>query len=169
MRVLLTFAVLWLADVAALSAQQPALPPSNLAVDIQTLVDQQTSLLLRKDAAALASLFTQDAVYVGASGEMHAGQASIRDYYTKTFATLDYARAAGLVGEFTREARVYQVHALGEGAWAFGRGNLLVNAPIGVVGRTDHWMAVFAKVGGEWKIRMMSVGEDVQPPPLRER
>jgi ketosteroid isomerase-like protein len=122
---------------------------------------------MQRDAAALASLFAQDAVYVSATGDAYAGQASIRDYYARTFATLDYARSVAVIGEYVRENKVLQVQPIGDDAWAFGRGRLLVNAPHGLVARTDHWVAIFARQGGEWKIRLLSIGEDVQPPPLR--
>jgi ketosteroid isomerase-like protein len=154
--------------VSGTLAQQGGGSPPVLARDIEALVTTHTSLLMRKDAAALAALFTEDAVYVGATGATHSGRSRIRDFYAQTFAMLDHARSVALVGDITRETRVDQVHSLGDGAWAFGRGRLLAAGPYGVVVRTDHWMAVYARVGGEWKIRMMSVGEDADHPSVRQ-
>jgi uncharacterized protein (TIGR02246 family) len=158
----------------ALCIMAPALPQDaatspTLARDIEALVNRHLNLLIKRDAAGLAGLFTDDAVFVGATGAMVAGRGGIRAFYAQAFATLDYGRSSGMIGNISREVRVVRVHALGDGAWAYGRGRLLVDSPHGLVVRTDHWMAVYAQVGGEWKIRMMSVGEDAELPPERER
>lgn len=150
------------------SAQQGSAQAAPVR-EIEALIDRQTALLMQRDSIGLAALFTSDAIYIGATGAVSSGTDGIRNYYAQTFAAIEYAQSAALIGDFSRDNKVYQVQALGDGAWALGRGSLLVNGPSGVVARTDHWAAVFAKVGGEWKIRMMSVGEDAQPPsePLR--
>jgi uncharacterized protein (TIGR02246 family) len=146
-----------------MAAAQQGAPSAPVAREIEALVDQQTALLMRSDADGLAALFTQDAVYASASGEMYSGPASIRDFYARTFATLDYARQSAVIGDYNRESRVLQIQSIGDEAWALGRGRLLVNGPYGLVTRTDHWVAVYSKQGGQWKIRLLSVGEDVQP------
>lgn len=158
----------WALDGPSAVAQQTSVQTAPVR-EIESLIDRQTGLLLRRDAAGLAALFTQDAIYVGATGAIFTGTESIRDYYAQTFATLEQAQSAALIGDFTRDNKVYQVQALGDGAWALGRGSLLVNGPFGVVARSDHWTGVFTKVGNEWKIRMMSVGEDVELSPQASR
>src|SRR5262245_28300737 len=118
---------LWLATVTvALAQQQPAGapqnagPPANVAQEIEALVTRQTALLMQGDAAALAALFTQDALFVSAAGESFSGPQSIGSFYAQTFATLESARQASMVGDYSRESKVLQVQAIGDQAWAFG-------------------------------------------------
>ena len=71
------------------------------------------------------------------------------------------------MGDVSRQTRVEQVMPLGEGAWAIGRGLNVANGTDPPTTTTDHWVAIFAKVGSDWKIRVFSVGEDAprSPPP----
>jgi hypothetical protein len=54
-----------------------------------------------------------------------------------------------------------------EGIVAAMGGKLKVSTPDGTVKLSDHWAAVFIRVQGTWKIRMMTVGEDANILPMR--
>ena len=147
------------AALAALVLSGPALArgkvarPAHLAQDIEALVKHQSEFLMKKDAAALARLFTADAVYATASGEVFSGRDKIRDYYAKTIPALG--------DSFSRESAVDEVHELGSHAWVLGHGKTVVKTQEGVAELKDHWIAVYETEGGEWKIRALSLGENV--------
>ena len=132
-------------------AQQDA--PADVTGKINALVDRQTNLLVKRDAAGLAGLFTVDAVYATASGEVFAGRDKIKDYYSQTIPAL---------GEFTRQSAADEIHAIGTGAWARGHGTTAVKTNEGVSELKDHWIAVYELVDGEWKVRALSLGENVK-------
>jgi uncharacterized protein (TIGR02246 family) len=140
------------------SAQQSAMAPASTALEIEALIQKQTDLLMKKDAAELARLFAADAVYATASGDVYSGQEKIRQYYAKTIPAL---------GEFTRESAPDEIHDFGANAWALGHGRTTVRTQDGVVELKDHWIAVYEKIGGEWKILALSLGENVTLLPAR--
>jgi uncharacterized protein (TIGR02246 family) len=142
---------------AAAGPKSPTAP--RLTQEIESLVKRQTDLLMKKNAAALAELFTDNAVYATASGDVYSGRNKIRDYYAKTIPQL---------GEtFTRESTIDEIHEFGTGAWALGHGKTVVKTQEGVADLKDHWFAVYEKIGGEWKVRALSLGENVALMPAR--
>lgn len=139
-------------------AQQAPQTTAQLRGEITALVARQAGLVNGRDAAALSELFTHDATYVAANGAAYIGQARIRAYYVQLFGILQSSHA--IIGTVVRQAGVEQVVALGDGAWATGRGINRAVGRAGPVTTTYHWVAIFARVGNEWKIRLFSVGED---------
>jgi uncharacterized protein (TIGR02246 family) len=139
-------------------AQQNAVGPESSVREIGSLIRSQADMLMKKDAAGLARLFTGDAVYATASGAVYAGQDQIRDYYSKTIPAL---------GKFTRGSAADEIHASGTSAWARGHGRTVVKTKEGVAELTDHWIAIYESVGGEWKVRALSLGENVTLLPAR--
>lgn len=144
---------------APASARQKQMAPVGPKPEIETLVKRQTDFLMKKDAAALAGLFTDDAVYATASGEIFSGRAKIRDYYSKTI--------PGLGDNFTRESTTDEVHVAGTTAWALGHGRTVIRTQEGVADLKDHWVAIYETVGGEWKVRALSLGENVALMPAK--
>lgn len=141
------------------SAQQKATAPAELVQQIESLVRRQTDLLMKRDADALTALFADGAVYATSSGETLSGREKIRSYYATTIPALG--------DNFTRESKVDEVHELGAGAWALGRGKTVVRTSEGVAELKDHWMAVYERIGGEWKVRALSLGENVALMPAK--
>jgi uncharacterized protein (TIGR02246 family) len=144
---------------APASARQKQMAPVGPKPEIETLVKRQTDFLMKKDAAALADLFSDDAVYATASGEIFSGRAKIRDYYSKTI--------PGLGDNFTRESTTDEVHVAGTTAWALGHGRTVIRTQEGVADLKDHWVAIYETVGGEWKVRALSLGENVALMPAK--
>jgi uncharacterized protein (TIGR02246 family) len=144
---------------APASARQKQMAPVGAKQEIETLVKRQTDFLMKKDAAALAGLFTDDALYATASGEIFSGRAKIRDYYSKTI--------PGLGDNFTRESTTDEVHVAGTTAWALGHGRTVIRTQEGVADLRDHWVAIYETVGGEWKVRALSLGENVALMPAK--
>jgi uncharacterized protein (TIGR02246 family) len=146
--------------VTAAAFAQPGGEPTAAALreEIATLVARQTGLIARRDAAGLAALFTPDGIYLAANGSAYVGRPRILDYYAQLFAILNASRA--IIGDVARQNRLELVVPWGDGAWAIGRG---VNVAGGVdqpIAMSDHWLAIYARIDGEWKIRVLSVGED---------
>jgi ketosteroid isomerase-like protein len=98
-------------------------------------------------------------VYATASGEIFSGRAKIRDYYSKTI--------PGLGDNFTRESTTDEVHVAGTTAWALGHGRTVIRTQEGVADLKDHWVAIYETVGGEWKVRALSLGENVALMPAK--
>jgi uncharacterized protein (TIGR02246 family) len=139
------------------SAQQAgSMPP--LVQEIAGLVNRHTSLIMKRDAAGLAALFAPDGVYVAANGSTVAGQAGIHGYYAAVFQLLNQNR--DMTGPVTRETAIERAGPWGDGAWAIGRGANIASGAEGKVVTTDHWMALYRKIDGQWRIQLMSVGED---------
>jgi uncharacterized protein (TIGR02246 family) len=126
--------------------------------EIDNVVRRNTQLFTAGNASALADEFTADAVYAATSGESYRGRDAIRGYYADILRKL---------GTYSRDNDTDEIHVLGDFAWAIGRGKLKVSTPDGTMELSDHWAAVFARVQGAWKIRMMSVGEDADILPMR--
>jgi len=158
-RFLIVIALVTAVLSAAAAAREKVMAPASLVQEIESLVKRQTALLMKKDAAALAGLFADDAVYATASGEIFSGREKIRDYYSKTIPALG--------DNFTRESTADEVHALGNYAWALGHGRTVIRTQEGVADLKDHWVAVYEMVGHEWKVRALSLGENVALMPAR--
>jgi ketosteroid isomerase-like protein len=150
--------VLWTALAGPASAQQDADASATLAREITALVNLQAGLIMKRDPDALAALFTEDATYVGPNGSSHTGRARIRDYYKQVFAILQYTQT--VAGDMQRLTQIERVSALGDGAWALGRGANMVTGSEIAVATSDHWVAIFARAGSEWKFRVLSIGDD---------
>jgi uncharacterized protein (TIGR02246 family) len=137
-------------------AQQPSRP--QVPQEIAALVARQNALIIRRDAAGLARLFSSDATYVTANGTAYRGRGQIQGYYVRLFEILDQTKE--VIGEMARQITIDQAELFGDGAWAIGRGlNLAAGSEHAVV-LTDHWVAIFVRAEGEWKIRLLSVGDD---------
>ena len=134
-------------------ARHKAASPADVTHAIEALVQKQSSLLMKRDAAGLAGLFTADAVYATATGEVFSGRDKIRGYYARTIPALGDA--------FSRESSADEVHVLGDHAWALGHGKTVVKTREGVAELKDHWLAIYEAVGGEWKVRSLNLGENV--------
>ncbi len=141
------------------SAQKKATAPAELVQQIESLVQRQTDLLMKRDADALAALFVNDAVYATSSGDTLSGREKIRNYYAATIPALG--------DNFTRESTVDEVHELGAAVWVLGHGKTVVRTSEGVADLKDHWIAIYERIGGEWKVRALSLGENVALMPAR--
>jgi hypothetical protein len=62
-RFLVVTAFVMAALLGPASAQQKTTAPTRLVQEIESLVQRQTEILMKRDASALSALFTDDAVY----------------------------------------------------------------------------------------------------------
>ena len=146
-----------------LAVAAPAMPAlaedtSASAADRQQLADlakQHDAALNRKDAAAAAALFTEDAVVVP-PGPTFAGRDAIQKDMEKGIKD----------GHGNHVSTTDQIHVSGDLAWTTGGWSMTVPGPDNSV-RPLHgnYGAVEQREGGAWKIRALTYNVIMNPPP----
>ena len=126
---------------------------SKLADEARVLSKQYVDAFNRKDAAAVAALYADDGVFIGGAGEIVSGRAAIE----KLFSTV--------VGKFTIDLGLDQVHAAGNGGWGVGHGKQTIQGQSGTKEVLTHFMVVYVHEGDALKLRAAAVGVNVAPAP----
>ena len=149
-RLLLTFAGLTIGF--AMSALTFS---GDLAGDVKAL-DQLSALSMKydeayrkKDAAALAALFTEDASCVTPEG-LFSGRQAIERVYANDFHRLPAT---------SHIHQADQLNAIGDGAWSVGQWWRTLQGQNGPVFSRGYWSALIIREGDEWKFRMLSFNE----------
>ena len=107
----------------------------------------------KHDAAALAALFTDDAITVAPEGLIH-GRQAIEKHYADIFQQwhpTDYI------------CTVEQVNAVGNAAWDIGEWSLTLQTPDGPFSEKGYFSAVCVLEGDAWKMCLCSY--NVAPTP----
>jgi len=111
------------------------------------------------DAAALASLFTDDAVFVTPGGMMY-GREAIEKYWVETF-------QQGHFSNHLNKADQYSPHLIGttgNEVWRTGEWSFTVQGKSGdPIKLKGYWSAINVREGDTWKIQMLTF--NVSPPP----
>lgn len=143
-------------------AATPAMAQGNSAADTKAMqnADAMTKktvdAIVKKDAAAMANLFTTNAVFALPDGSSVKGRAAIQKTEADTFAAW---------GTFTFTARLKEVGSLGPRSfWALSDASIDGNGPKGPVKIRSHVLGVYVLVGKDWKIAAESIGANVTPP-----
>jgi uncharacterized protein (TIGR02246 family) len=108
------------------------------------LTEQFDEALNRKDATALAALFTEDAVEVTPDG-IFVGREAIRQRFADLFLRQQTGNYFG-----TRE----QLNAIGDDLWAVGKWWALRQSQNGPKQIGGYWSNIYVHEGNAWKIRM---------------
>ena len=149
----------------AISFAVPAFAQQKDTVDPQTI--EQIDALAKKfdeafdngDAAALASLFTDDAVFVTPGGMMY-GREAIEKYWVETF-------QQGHFSNHLNKADQYSPHLIGttgNEVWRTGEWSFTVQGKSGdPIKLKGYWSAINVREGDAWKIQMLTF--NVTPPP----
>jgi uncharacterized protein (TIGR02246 family) len=104
------------------------------------------------DAAALAALYTEDAVFVTDGGPVH-GRQAIEQWYAKVF---EGWRPQNHAGTFDGNA-VHPIGTGGDAIWATGEWSETGQGPNGSPAPIrGYWSAVDVREGDGWKIRVMA-------------
>jgi uncharacterized protein (TIGR02246 family) len=156
-----------LLTLAALSmgCAMPALAfEGNLAGDVKAL-DAIGALGMnydeaykRSDAAALAALFTEDAVLVTPEG-LFSGRQTIEKWYADDFQRWHPANNID---------QIDQLNAIGDAAFAVGEWWCTFQSQNGPAQARGYWSAIYVREGDAWKIRMLSFNETPPPAPAAE-
>jgi uncharacterized protein (TIGR02246 family) len=154
-KILPAFAMALVAAAApAVAQQKPTANDSSMeraAAMEKTIVDAFN----KKDAAALAALYTRSAVFVGPDGKAVTGRAAIEATEASTLKAW---------GDFKFTGEVKEAHAVGNGFWAIFDSSVDGNGPNGPVKVRSHVLNVFVPVGKDWKVAVTSIGANVPPP-----
>ena len=149
----------------AISFAVPAFAQQKDTVDPQTI--EQIDALAKKfdeafdngDAAALASLFTDDAVFVTPGGMMY-GREAIEKYWVETF-------QQGHFSNHLNKADQYSPHLIGttgNEVWRTGEWSFTLQGKSGdPINLKGFWSAINVREGDTWKTRLLTL--NVTPPP----
>jgi ketosteroid isomerase-like protein len=147
------FAVMLAVAAAPAGAQQKPAPGPTAMARATALTDEVNATFNKKDPAAVAALFTTDALLVGPDGTRVQGRKALTAYFTTTF---------GFWGNFTYKAEVKEAHPIGSGMWADVTSTIQTSGPAGTL--KSHLADIIVPVGKGWKLRFVSVGPDAAPP-----
>jgi uncharacterized protein (TIGR02246 family) len=131
----------------------------NLAEDVKAFDEFQAlrmkvgEAFTNNDAAALAALFTEDALLVEPEGVFNG-----REAIEKALADLFQRRRPT---NFMSEAN--KVYAIGNGAWAVGQWWCTLETQSGPVPMMGYWSEIYVREGETWQIRVSTF---VNKPPL---
>jgi uncharacterized protein (TIGR02246 family) len=135
-------------------AQHKQISLAEAKKQVNEISDRFTDGYDKHDAAALAGLFSPNAVMVLPSGANFKGSEAIKQAWANFF--------AGPGKNFTHESTVDDVRLLGPGGvWAIGHSTTMSE---GKVVSKGHWAAAYRVKNGHLVADLLSVGADIPPP-----
>jgi uncharacterized protein (TIGR02246 family) len=123
---------------------------ATLASEIDAMHVRYLSAFNRRDAAALAALFTEDGVFVDGAGKIIAGRADIEAMFAVGFGGAD----------LVLEADADRIGPIGDGAWDVGHGAQIIKSAAGMQRMPLHYAAVYTRLRGALKLRVVTVGAE---------
>jgi len=154
-----------IAALALVSASLLAAPPPAAAAGkdagVIAVADAYMAAVLKGDAAAVAALYTDDAIEMPPNVAAVKGKAAIEQYYKKQFAgakissfTLTHvdSRTSGEMG--------YDVGTYAQTMTPTGGTSSFQDA--------GKYIVLVAKSGGKWKVRYVCYNSDSPPPPPQQ-
>jgi uncharacterized protein (TIGR02246 family) len=148
-------------------AQQTNTPDPQLVQQLHAIGKKSDEAFLKGDAAALAALYTEDAVLVNDTGPVY-GRQAIEKYYADMFQTLHY---------FSHDTTYdptspHPIGTDGNGVWENGEWSSAI-APRGEDCGPHQLRGYFASVkvreGDTWKVRMATYNLTPAPPATPSR
>ncbi len=131
----------------------------NLAGDVKALEEfgafgtKYDEAYNQSDAAALAVLFTEDAVLVTPEG-LFSGRQAIEKWYTNEFQRWHPTNKIG---------QADQLNAIDKGAWAVGKWWCTLQSQNGPLFARGYWSTIYVRDGDTWKIRMSTFNQAPLP------
>ena len=114
----------------------------------------------KNDAAAVAALFTKDALLVAPDG-MFSGRQAIEKRYADTF------QRSPIISFNTSRERRY-LNAIDNAVWSAGQWFGTFQSQTGPVFAVGYWSAIYVREGDAWKIRMLTLNQTPPPTPRAE-
>jgi uncharacterized protein (TIGR02246 family) len=154
LRLLLTLAFLAMAPGGPLVAA-PGLLSGDLAGNADALGEfgaltaKYDEVCNQRDAAALAALFTEDAVCVMPDGLL-SGRQAIERWYSEHFQRWH---------PINHVVETNQLNAIGPQVWSLGQWWNTLQSQNGPVFVRGYWSALFVREGDAWRIRMLTCNE----------
>jgi uncharacterized protein (TIGR02246 family) len=109
----------------------------------------------KNDAAAVAALFTEDAVLVAPDGRF-SGRQDIEKRYADTF-------QRSPISDFNSRRERRHLNAIDNAVWSVGQWASTLQSQTGPVFAWGYWSAIYVFEGDSWKIRMLSLIEHPAP------
>jgi uncharacterized protein (TIGR02246 family) len=109
----------------------------------------------KNDAAAVAALFTKDALFVVPDG-MFSGRQDIENKHAETF-----QRSPVIDFNCSRERR--HLDAIDNAVWSAGQWASTSQSQTGPVFAWGCWTAIYVREGDAWKFRMLTLSEHPRP------
>jgi len=161
MKTRLLFALVGLAISFALPilAQQTNTPDPQLRAAFVAFVKKEDEAFINGDAAALAALYTQDAVLVTPQGPVY-GREAIEKFFADMFKQVHFSNQVITPDQYSPHA----IGTAGNEIWATGEWSHTVQGQnFGRVEQKGYWSAIYVRDGDTWKHRMVTI--NVTPPP----
>jgi len=114
----------------------------------------------KNDAAAVAALFTEDALLVEPDG-MFSGRQDIEKRYADTF------QRSPIISFNTSRARRY-LNAIDNAVWGAGQWASTFQSQTGPGFALGYWSAIYVREGDAWKIRVWTINQTPPPTPRAE-
>jgi uncharacterized protein (TIGR02246 family) len=141
--------------MSVLPAAAPHADESKVIQEVQAITTNYIDAFNRKDAAAVAALYTQDGVFVNGAGQVVSGQAAVEKSLEAFFKTADP----------TLEGGPDEIHGIGDGAWAIGHTTITIKGQGEPRALPGHYAAVYLREGAVLKVRLVSGATNTAPPP----
>jgi uncharacterized protein (TIGR02246 family) len=109
----------------------------------------------KNDAAAVATLFTEDGLFVGPDG-MFSGRQNIETRHTETF------KGSPII-EFNCSRERRHLNAIDNAVWSAGQWASTSQSQHGPVFAWGCWTAIYVREGDVWKFRMLTLSEHPRP------
>ncbi|HEY5743140.1 MAG TPA: nuclear transport factor 2 family protein [Terrimicrobiaceae bacterium] len=111
----------------------------------------------KNDAAAVAALFTEDALLVEPGG-IFSGRQDIQKRYADTF---QRSPVISFNSGFERD----YLNAIDNAVWGAGQWTSTFQSQNGVVFALGYWSAIYVREDEAWKIRVLTLNEQPRPTP----
>ena len=145
----------------AISFALPTFAQQKEAIDPKTLAQldahgmKYSEAYNNNDAAALAALYAEDAVFITDRGPVY-GRQAIEKWYADAFRQWP-------ISNFSRDT--YGLNTMENAAWSVGEWWDILRGEPGPVLVGGYESAIYVREGDAWKIRMLTVTEKPRPAP----
>jgi uncharacterized protein (TIGR02246 family) len=134
-------------------AQENGTPDPQIAEQLNALEQKFTEAMNNNDAAAVAALFTEDAVLVRPEGPIY-GRRAIEKWYGELFRKWRFS-------DHSAKRDPYSPHLIGtdgKEVWSNGEFALTFQAENGpfITKQTGYWSSIIVREGDVWKDRMLT-------------
>ena len=143
--------------------QQNNAPDSQIVQQLHAIGKKSDEAFLKGDAAALAALYTEDAVEVTDSGTLY-GREAIEKHYADLFQKEHFSN-------YLVKADQYSPHMIGttDKAWSNGEWSVTLQGKTGdPIPLRGYWSEIYVREGDAWKVRMQTWNITPAPPTATE-
>jgi uncharacterized protein (TIGR02246 family) len=160
-RLLLTLVGLAISFALPTFAQQTNTPDPLLRAWLAALDKNHAEPWNKNDAAAIAALFTEDAVYLTDRGPVN-GRQAIEKYFADLFQKMHFSNHLITVDQFSPHI----IGTVSDVEWATGEWSLTIQGQNGgPMQLKGYWAAIKVREGYDiWRIRMLAF--NLTPPPV---